>query len=227
MAVAPAPARAITGEGPRPAWRRRLPRRGHAVAPPDCDPGVRSGRCAIIVRTGRCRRALRGRGGSVSNAPQSHGVAERRWPPSAPRRSGSGRPCRHPGQHRRDDLPSRLFPVGAAGLCRHRTAEAPDDERATSRRATGPYELDHLIPISLGGAPLDARDLWLQPRQGQANAGDKNVLAYVLWRLVCERQVPLATAQEAISRDWTKAHETYATPENVAKHHFRYRERED
>ena len=89
------------------------------------------------------------------------------------------------------------------------------------------YELDHLIPISLGGAPLDARDLWLQPRQGQANAGDKNVLAYVLWRLVCERQVPLATAQEAISRDWTKAYETYATPENVAKYHFRYRERED
>ncbi|WP_380784442.1 hypothetical protein, partial [Sphingomonas sp. R86520] len=50
------------------------------------------------------------------------------------------------------------------------------------------YELDHLIPISLGGAPLDLRDLWLQPRRGQANAGDKNALAYVLWRLVCERR---------------------------------------
>lgn len=86
------------------------------------------------------------------------------------------------------------------------------------------YELDHLIPISLGGAPLDARDLWLQPREGQANAGDKNVLAYVLWRLVCERRVPLEVAQTAISRDWTKAYETYATPENVARYHFRHRE---
>lgn len=84
------------------------------------------------------------------------------------------------------------------------------------------YELDHLIPISIGGAPLDLRDLWLQPRQGQANAGEKNVLAYVLWRLVCEHQVPLQTAQRDISRDWTQAYLTYATPENVEKYHFRH-----
>lgn len=88
------------------------------------------------------------------------------------------------------------------------------------------YELDHLIPISIGGAPLDDRDLWLQPRRGQANAGDKNVLAYVLWRLVCDRHVPLATAQREISRDWTRAYQLYATPENVAKYHFRHPERQ-
>ncbi|WP_332756603.1 hypothetical protein [Sphingomonas sp. LB2R24] len=86
------------------------------------------------------------------------------------------------------------------------------------------YELDHLIPISIGGASLDARDLWLQPRQGPANAGDKNVLAYVLWRLVCTHRVPLATAQRDISHDWTKAYQIYATPENIAKYHFRYAE---
>jgi hypothetical protein len=86
------------------------------------------------------------------------------------------------------------------------------------------YELDHLIPISIGGAPSDARDLWLQPRLGQANAGDKNVLAYVLWRLVCERRVPLRVAQRAISSDWTQAYARYATPENIARYHFRHRE---
>ena len=86
------------------------------------------------------------------------------------------------------------------------------------------YELDHLIPISIGGAPLDMRDLWLQPRQGEANAGDKNVLAYVLWRLVCTHQVPLATAQRDISHDWTLAYQTYATPENIAKYHFQHAE---
>ena len=86
------------------------------------------------------------------------------------------------------------------------------------------YELDHLIPISLGGAPLDLRDLWLQPRHGQANAADKNALAYVLWRLVCERRVPLRTAQHAIRRDWTTAYDTYATPENLARYHFRHRQ---
>lgn len=83
------------------------------------------------------------------------------------------------------------------------------------------YELDHLIPISLGGAPLDARDLWLQPRRGQANAQDKNALAFVLWRLVCEHKMPLATAQEAMRRDWIAAYKTYATPENIEKYHFR------
>ena len=88
------------------------------------------------------------------------------------------------------------------------------------------YELDHLIPISIGGAPLNSRDLWLQPRQGRANAGDKNVLAYVLWRLVCTHQVPLETAQREISRDWTRAYQLYATPENIAKYHFRHPEQE-
>lgn len=88
--------------------------------------------------------------------------------------------------------------------------------------AMADYELDHLIPISIGGAPLDRRDLWLQPRRGQANAGDKNVLAYVLWRLVCEHRLPLKIAQHDISRDWTSAYQTYATPENVAKYHFRH-----
>jgi hypothetical protein len=86
------------------------------------------------------------------------------------------------------------------------------------------YELDHLIPISIGGAPLDRRDLWLQPRRGQANASDKNVLAYVLWRLVCTHQVPLATAQREISHDWTRAYQLDATPENIAKYHFPHAE---
>lgn len=88
------------------------------------------------------------------------------------------------------------------------------------------YELDHLIPISLGGAPSDTRDFWLQSRHGQANAADKNVLAYVLWRLVCERRVLLRTAQQAISHDWTSAFATYATAENIARYHFSPRDLE-
>ncbi|WP_443479020.1 hypothetical protein ACLIMP_26055 (plasmid) [Novosphingobium aerophilum] len=84
------------------------------------------------------------------------------------------------------------------------------------------YELDHLIPISIGGAPFNERDLWLQPRKGRANAKDKNDLAYVLWRLVCRHEVPLATAQKAISENWIAAYQTYATPQNIAKYHFRH-----
>lgn len=92
--------------------------------------------------------------------------------------------------------------------------------------AMADYELDHLIPISLGGAPFDRRDLWLQPRRGQANSGDKNVLAYVLWRLVCRREVTLAVAQRAIRQDWIQAYEVYATPANIERFHFRHAERD-
>jgi hypothetical protein len=74
------------------------------------------------------------------------------------------------------------------------------------------YELDHLIPISLGGAPFDAQNLWLESEVGQANARDKDVLEYVLWRLVCQHEVPLATAQRAISQNWIGGYQTYATP---------------
>lgn len=84
------------------------------------------------------------------------------------------------------------------------------------------YELDHLIPISIGGAPFNEQDLWLQPRKGRANAKDKNDLAYVLWRLVCRHEVPLAAAQKAISQNWIAAYRTYATPENIAKYHFQH-----
>lgn len=84
------------------------------------------------------------------------------------------------------------------------------------------YERYHSIPISLGGAPLDARDLWLEPRQVLANAGDKNVLVYVLWRLVCTGQIPLKVAQDDIYHDWARAYPLYATPANIQKFHFRH-----
>jgi hypothetical protein len=88
------------------------------------------------------------------------------------------------------------------------------------------HELDHMIPILISGAPFDKRVLWLQARRGRATAGDKNAWAYVRWRLVCEHRVPLRTAQAAIGRDWTKAYDTYATPENLEKYHVRHGARE-
>ena len=110
-------------------------------------------------------------------------------------------------------------PYSVTGPLKHRLMQAQHPGEPLDE-----YELDHLIPISLGGAPLDQRDLWLQPRRGPANADAKNILAYVLWRLVCDHQVSLATAQRAISSDWTKAYQLYATPENVTRYHFRHPE---
>lgn len=64
------------------------------------------------------------------------------------------------------------------------------------------FQIDQLVPISLGGAPMDARNLWLMPWTGPDNAENKDQLERVLNAMVCARQVPLASAQQAIARNW-------------------------
>ncbi len=68
--------------------------------------------------------------------------------------------------------------------------------------SAGGYEYDHLLPLELGGATNDPRNLWPQPHSG-SHAKDK--LESRLRRLVCARSLPLATAQDAIARDWVSA----------------------
>jgi len=47
------------------------------------------------------------------------------------------------------------------------------------------YELDRLVPLALGWAPADESNLWLELWTGPMNAGDKDAVEFVLWRLVC------------------------------------------
>jgi len=68
----------------------------------------------------------------------------------------------------------------------------------------GAFEEDHLIALELGGAPVDQRNLWPEPRQATDGWGAdrKDNLERVLHRLVCARRLPLALAQRSIARDW-------------------------
>jgi hypothetical protein len=66
-------------------------------------------------------------------------------------------------------------------------------------------ELDHLIPLSLGGASTDA-NLWPQLREGPSNVADKGALALRLNRRVCSGQLGLRAAQHAIATNWLTAH---------------------
>ena len=63
-------------------------------------------------------------------------------------------------------------------------------------------EYDHLIPLELGGAPNDPRNLWVEPG---ASPNAKDHVEDELHRLVVEGKVPLAAAQQAIAKDWTTA----------------------
>jgi hypothetical protein len=71
------------------------------------------------------------------------------------------------------------------------------------------YEVDHLIPLALGGSNR-IENLWPQATQTQPwNAQHKDRLENTLRRLVCSQQLPLDTAQRAIAIDWTAAYCTY------------------
>ena len=59
------------------------------------------------------------------------------------------------------------------------------------------YELDHLIPLELGGAPADLFNLWLEPRyNGQSQRGD--TAENSMRRKVCAGTLALQTARDLI-----------------------------
>jgi hypothetical protein len=62
------------------------------------------------------------------------------------------------------------------------------------------YKEDHLVPLSLGGAPSDPNNLFPQPT---AKTTEKEELEDQLHRAVCAGQMTLAVAQAKMRRDWT------------------------
>ena len=67
------------------------------------------------------------------------------------------------------------------------------------RRGISDYEYDHFVPLELGGATNDARNLWPEPG---ASPNPKDAVEDYLNREVCERKMTLAHAQSAIVANW-------------------------
>ncbi len=80
-----------------------------------------------------------------------------------------------------------------------------EPEKAASLAAygdSGPlhdYEYDHLVPLELGGAPNDPRNLWPQPG---ASPNPKDAVEDELRQRVCDGQMTLAQAQRAMATNW-------------------------
>jgi hypothetical protein len=91
------------------------------------------------------------------------------------------------------------------------TVRPPESITETEKRAslaaygdTGPlsdYEYDHLVPLELGGATNDPRNLWPEPG---ASPNPKDAAELDLRDRVCGGQMSLALAQREISADWVK-----------------------
>ena len=68
--------------------------------------------------------------------------------------------------------------------------------------ASDRFELDHLIPLDLGGDPYSENNMALEP---WPEARRKDVVEYCLALQVCIGAVKLAVAQQAIWDDWRRA----------------------
>lgn len=62
------------------------------------------------------------------------------------------------------------------------------------------YKEDHLVPLSIGGAPSDPHNLFPQPT---AKATEKEELEDHLHQAICSGQMALTTAQATMRHNWT------------------------
>ena len=75
------------------------------------------------------------------------------------------------------------------------------------------YEEDHLVPIELGGAPRDAKNMWPQPYEAQgarfapagAGAESKDRVERKLHDAVCNGALTLKLARQTIAANWQLA----------------------
>src|SRR5580704_13342892 len=122
-----------------------------------------------------------------------------------------------------DLTPGNTFDVTTQDLCvigysrkvRNVPAEMKREvyqEYGITSHGPGDYEVDHLIPLELGGSN-SIKNLWPEShRTAPWNAQVKDGLEAKLHELVCSGQLDLKTAQQAIASNWIEAYKTYVSP---------------
>ena len=64
------------------------------------------------------------------------------------------------------------------------------------------YELDHVVPLAVGGHPTDPRNLHLQLWDGPDGAHAKDVVEVRMKKMVCDHKITLAKAQACFIKGW-------------------------
>ena len=86
--------------------------------------------------------------------------------------------------------------------------------RAGLKPAEAPqYELDHFVPLALGGHPTAEANLWLQSWVGEWSARIKDRLERKLQAMVCTGRLGLDVARSAVQRDWRAAYREFVGPD--------------
>jgi hypothetical protein len=109
--------------------------------------------------------------------------------------------------------PGAVFPdVGAAQICVKGYASSARNvpltrwnfafaEYGVTRHASGEYEVDHLIPLEVGGSN-DIANLWPELAEPSPGFHDKDVVENCLHAFVCEGKMSLAAAQSIFATNW-------------------------
>ena len=71
------------------------------------------------------------------------------------------------------------------------------------------YQMDHLIPLALGGNPTDIKNIWPQVLVTKWSARRKDYLEEYLHSKVCKGAITLKDAQDQIRTDWIEAYKKY------------------
>ncbi|MGO8993579.1 MAG: HNH endonuclease signature motif containing protein [Polyangiaceae bacterium] len=150
-----------------------------------------------------------GRGERAASAPASPSASDYTPPP---RSKESGCVARGP-------LPDPSCTPGAVGttdrdvVCKQSTRARRHVSEEVHRLAfaeygipypqpAGAYEVDHLIPLALGGNNAIA-NLWPEPSEPHPGFHEKDMVEDYLHREVCAGRMTLADAQRAIATDWS------------------------
>jgi hypothetical protein len=67
--------------------------------------------------------------------------------------------------------------------------------------ADGQYEVDHLIPLEIGGAN-DIRNLWPEPAEPRPGFHEKDKLEDALHALICNGSLDIHVAQQEVIHNW-------------------------
>lgn len=118
----------------------------------------------------------------------------------------------------RSATPGRWTPDGPSRFCHSGYTERVRNVSVATKRQVfadygisyarhSRYEVDHLVPLELGGSNA-VPNLW--PERGHI-PNKKDGLENELHDLVCERKLNVGVARRAIARDWVKALHRYGT----------------
>lgn len=84
----------------------------------------------------------------------------------------------------------------------------------------GSYEVDHLIPLSLGGNN-DLANLWPKVADPILGFWEKNIAANYLHKEVCQGQISLNAAQKQMAQDWTAIYKNIG-PKRIEELRMKY-----